>query len=450
MTRPFVIVFSAFCVFANTASAQYRDGQLDASFGTGGVINEDFLERDFGYGVVATPDGTIVVLASTEDYNASNGRDARSLIYDFDGNQTDVNAHPHGNFGCSNVPDAFYAAALEPGGTIVAGGFAQYSCGSGAIRDFYVVRMDAFGNEIQRFDRPVFNGVQENIWAMDVQPDGKVIAAGFADTNNADPSTRDAAVVRYNTDGTLDQSFGTGGEVAVDVAGDQDWINGVAVDYAGRIVMSGHTYSTDQFDHLVIRLDETGARDSNFGNNGVVVNDISGFNDYLNGIAVQKNGKVIVAGNQRNAEDNPTFTVVKYNEDGTPDDTFGTNGVATVDFGSIRSGGSRIVIQQDCKYVVTGFTQVDDGKDSSDMMAITRLNTDGSLDTTFNGTGTQMIDVAPGQDDYAAGATVQPNGDVVISGHSADRSGENDLWDVALTRIINDNVLFSSPFEYCP
>lgn len=450
MTQPSVIVFSALCVFAGAASAEYRDGQLDESFGVGGVISEDLLERDFGYGVVATPDGTIVMLGTTDDLGNPNGRDARSLIYDIDGNQLGVNAHPHGNFGCSSQPDAFYAATLEPGGTILAGGFAQFACGNGSIRDFYMIRMDAFGNELLRFDQPVFNGVQENIWAIDVQPDGKVIAAGFADTNPSDPSTRDVAVARYNTDGTLDKSFGTDGEVMVDVAGDHDWSYGVAVDYAGRILVNGFTFTNGQRDILLLRLDDTGALDNTFGNNGIIVRDFDGVSDSSNDVVVQRNGKAIVAGNQGTQAGGAILTVLKYNEDGTPDDTFGTDGVATVDFGSTRASANRVVIQKDCKLVVAGFAQVDNGDESTDMLAAARLNGDGSLDTTFNGTGTVVIDVNKQLDDYTADAAVQPNGDIVISGHSRDDSGKNDLWDMALTRITNDNVLFSSPFEYCP
>lgn len=451
MTKLFASVLVPICVFSTTATAQYRDGELDDSFGVNGVNSVTYLDNDFGYDVVATSDGTIIVVGSSEDIDNPNGRDARAIMYDVGGNQLGSRTYPHGEFGCADQPDAFYAGALEPAGTVIAGGFAQFACGNGSIRDFYIVRFAANGDELARFDRPVFHGVQENIWALDVQSDGRIVAAGFADTNPSDPATRDVAVARYNNDGTLDQSFGTGGEVLIDVSGDYDWAYGLAIDTSGRILVSGFTRVDGQFDYLLVGLDNTGARDSTFGNLGIVTTDVGGFDDVGNDVVVQRDGKPIVVGNQTDGQGGTKFTVVRYNDNGTLDDTFGINGVATVPFGSDRSAARKVMLQKDCKILASGFARVDEGDESSDMIAVARLHSDGSLDSTFNDpTGRRVIDVAAAKDDYTSGIATLPGGNLVIAGHSADRSDQDETWDVALASVINDNVVFFGSFEYCP
>ena len=80
--------------------------------------------------------------------------------------------YDNGVFGCY-VPEAFYALARDEDGNLLAGGFVQTDRG-GPMRDVCIVRTDSAGNELLRFDRPVFHGVIENLWDLLTQPDGKV------------------------------------------------------------------------------------------------------------------------------------------------------------------------------------------------------------------------------------------------------------------------------------
>ena len=192
-----------------------------------------------------------------------------------------------------------------------------------------------------------------------IQPDGKIIAAGHGPGG-------DAVLARYNTDGSLDATFGDAGVSTLSL-GFELFVHDLALQADGQIVIAG--FSWDLFDFVTTRFTAQGQLDTEFGVGGVVQTDFSD-NDAAKALAIQPDGKILVGGDTGNGS-----ALVRYHSDGSLDTTFGNGGVVVDGFGSgSRRGGKDIAIQDDGKIVVGG------GGD------LRRYNADGSLDASF-GTG---------------------------------------------------------------
>ena len=237
--------------------------------------------------------------------------------------------------------------------------------------------------------------------AVAVQSDGKIIVAGTSD--------RDFAVVRYNSDGSLDTSFDTDGiaTTAISTNG-PDSGRAVAVQSDGKIIVAG----TSDFAFAVVRYNGNGSLDTSFDTDGIATTAIgTNSDDSGRAVAVQSDGKIIVAGTSDFA-----FAVVRYNSDGSLDTTFDTDGKTTVDpnlnSDSGYDGAFGVAVQADGKIVVAGV----DGE----QFVVVRLNSDGSLDTTFDTDGIATTEIAgdvPVQNQDGSGALVlQSDGKIIVAG----------------------------------
>src|SRR5438309_1488545 len=127
-----------------------------------------------------------------------------------------------------------------------------------------------------------------------------------------------------------------------------------------------------------------GDLDTTFNGTGKVITDFAGANDQAGSVALQSDGKIVVAGSS-DPGGNLDFALARYNADGSLDTTFGGTGKVTTDFGSREDEGDSVAIQSDGKIVASGYSYSQDG--TSVRIAVVRYNTDGSLDPTFNGIG---------------------------------------------------------------
>lgn len=211
------------------------------------------------------------------------------------------------------------------------------------------------------------------------QTDGKLISCGASNASG----TADLQLERYNQDGTKDNSFGNGGVAIVDYGADE-YIMSMAIQPDGKILLSAYTYLTGAVG-ILARLNADGTKDNSFGTNGSLQLKIEQDN-YINGIAVQPDGKILVGGQADIIA--PDFSYVHYDvylarftADGIPDNSFGQNGVLIKDrsdadyFGSLR-------IQADGKILYSYST----GTQILDYFA-ERLNADGSTDNSFGQNG---------------------------------------------------------------
>lgn len=282
-----------------------------------------------------------------------------------------------------------------------------------------------------------------------IQPDGKILAAGYAYVGNSRNARKEFALVRYNANGSLDSTFGSGGKVFTAI-GTDDTAYAVLVQNDGKIVAAGYTLVNGNTDFGLVRYNTNGTLDSTFGSGGKVITAIStGTNQgsYLNGLALETvlvNGapviKIVAAGQWYNGSRN-YFALARYNPDGTLDGSFGQGGVVTTAVGQ-RSSAYDIAVQPaDGKIVVAGA----DNNGANLDFAVARYNTDGSLDTTFNATGAQP-GVAPldgTQSEIAYATALQTDGKIVVAGVQTPPNSSY-VGDTALARFNADGTADTS------
>jgi uncharacterized delta-60 repeat protein len=260
----------------------------------------------------------------------------------------------------------------------------------------------------------VGDGTFEAAYAMAVQPDGKIVAVGFS-TPATGPGS-DFALVRYESTGRIDRRFGDNGRVLTDFTGtgSTDQAFAVAIDSIGRIVVAGSS-SNVGVDFAVARYNPDGTPDDTFNATGKVLTNF-GRDDTATAVAIDSNDKIVVAGSS-NAGGTYDFAVVRYNVDGTLDTTFNGTGRVLTDVG-IASGdfGTAAVIQADGKIVVGGLS---DASGIPYDFSLVRYNPNGTLDLTFNTTGKVLTDfTGSGSYDTLQALAIQSDGKIVATGDS--------------------------------
>ncbi|MER6352930.1 delta-60 repeat domain-containing protein, partial [Streptomyces sp. NPDC001634] len=275
-----------------------------------------------------------------------------------------------------------FATAVQADGKIIAVG--QSDGASAGDFDFALARYNTDGSLDPTFGtggKVTTNfGGGDGARAVAVQTDGKIVVAGFSNTGISN-----FAVARYNTDGSLDPTFNGTGAVTTDFGG-EDLALGVALQADGKIVAVGFTSVFGSDDFALARYNTDGSLDSTFGTGGKVITDFgTGGNDIANGVVVQTDGKIVAAGSSDTAGTND-FGLARYNTNGSLDNTFGTGGLVTTDFGGISDQAFGVALQTDGKIVAAGFSNASNAND----FALARYNTNGSLDSTF-GTGGKVL-----------------------------------------------------------
>ncbi|MFN7736809.1 MAG: beta strand repeat-containing protein, partial [Pirellula sp.] len=268
---------------------------------------------------------------------------------------------------------------------------------------------------------------QDYAWSVTVQPDGKVLLGGSAVIG----SMEDFALVRYNADGSLDSSFGTGGKVTTAVGTSSDQGYSVTLQPDGKIVVGGYSSFGGNWDFALVRYNANGTLDTSFGTGGMVSTAIGTSNDQGRSVTIQRDGKIVVGG-YASIGSNNDFALVRYNANGTLDTSFGSGGMVTTAFGTDTDVGYSVTIQPDGKIVVGGYTMMSLIGD----FALVRYNANGTLDTSF-GTGGMVTTAIGTGSDIGMSVTIQPDGKFVVSGYA--RIGSTD--DFALVRYNPDGSL---------
>jgi uncharacterized delta-60 repeat protein len=261
---------------------------------------------------------------------------------------------------------------------------------------------------------------------------GKLVAVGLAGLGGSNPSF---ALVRYNHDGSLDSTFGGDGRVTTNFTGEADAASAVVVQCDGKIVAAGGAgFSDTDFDTVmaVARYDIDGSLDTSFGGDGRVTTDLTSTYDQANAIALQDDGKIVVAGYADAAGSTPKFGLVRYKTDGSLDRSFGSRGkvLTSVGYGAAAFG---VAVQRDGKIVVSGETLIGE---SDTAFALVRYKSDGSLDKTFGGNGKVTTNFTSGADANNAVA-IQADGEIVASGGA--NAGPHSVF--ALARYDTDGTL---------
>lgn len=241
------------------------------------------------------------------------------------------------------------------------------------------------------------------------QRDGKIVVAGYADVGGVDRF----ALVRYNSDGSLDTSFNSNGKVTTAVGTGTCKGQGVALQGDGKIVVVGYSFNAGgQSCFTVLRYGTDGSLDTTFADSGKVVTSVAK-NGSADSVAIQSDGKIVVAGNSFIDGGNNDFGVVRYNANGTLDTTFNGTGKATADFGA-HDLGHNVAVHGDGRIVVTGYST----NESKKQCALGCFKPNGNLDTSFNSTGKVTTNFGGDGDAEGQGVATQSDGKTVVVGYA--------------------------------
>ena len=242
-----------------------------------------------------------------------------------------------------------------------------------------------------------------------IQSDGKIVLAGDVVRNSQQD---EFALVRLNTDGTLDTSFGTNGVVIAMLGSNSDSISKVRIQPDGKILLAGSSWAVGSDSNIMlVRYNSNGTLDTTFNSTGYVTYNVSGESgEHAGDIALQPDGKIVVAGDSIGSGAPGKILIMRYNADGTLDTTFDGDGVLLI---TTPSGGAagQVIVLSDGKLLVTGYRN--DGAKPNFLLM--RLNSDGTSDTSF-GTGGSTTTSVSSDANYISSTDRQSDGKIVVLG----------------------------------
>jgi uncharacterized delta-60 repeat protein len=408
------------------------DGGLDATFGTGGFVTLDVHytgTQGDAPDVALQDDGKIVVVSGNAiaRYNVDGTPDAG---FGAGGLVTlDIHGPSH---------DRLNAVALQPDGRIVVAGYTRDGVNGPTQEDFVLARYEVDGTPDVGFgtDGLVITDFEEHqdiVWDVLIQPDGKIVATGHASTIDQfgfGVYYPDYAAARYTADGALDSTFGTGGKVTTNIAGESEFPYASALQADGMIVLAGRVAPSGGSDPDIglVRYTAEGQLDLGFGNGGILRNETDAWDEAAD-VLIQPDGKIVVVGFTLHEGGlvNPapdTLTIERFNADGSYDASFGNGGRVQ---SAVMYPGRAVALQPDGGIVVAGVDQTGASAD----YAVARFHANGAWDDTFGADGLVTVDFF-GDLDIANAVVVQPDGRVVVAGSA--RSGLN--YFLGLARIV--------------
>jgi uncharacterized delta-60 repeat protein len=277
--------------------------------------------------------------------------------------------------------------------------------------------------------------------AVAIQADGKLVVVGQTYKHN-DYSDEDFVVTRYNTDGTLDNTFGARGRVRTDFPGLAAVPSAVLIQPDGKIVVAGGAFPLFTFagNFEVVRYNPNGSLDTSFGNGGIVTTNFPE-GSYAFDVALQPDGKIIAAGTVFvdfviGDQSDTDFALARYNPDGTPDATFGNGGQVSTDFVGMEDDVFSVLIQPDGKIVAVG--SANNPATYYDFAAVRYLS-NGTIDTTFGVAGKVTTDFGDQNFDRARSAALQSDGRILAAGFAISQNGG--VQNFAVARFTSNGVL---------
>lgn len=366
------------------------------------------------------------------------------------------------------------AMAVQADGKIVVAGSTTTNA-NGGTSNIMVQRFNSDGSVDTSFGAGTGDGSPDGTVTLDlgdssdaavavkIQADGKIVVAGSSKPSGA---TSNIVLIRLTSTGALDASFGAGnsdgtpdGVVSVDLGGSGDDVaNALAIQSDNKIVVAGYTTQSGTKNLMIARVNADGTLDSTFGAgtgdgtpDGVVGLSLSNGDDEANGLVIQANGKIVVAGTTRASDNTTNAVVARLNADGSLDTAFGAgtgdgtpDGVVGVSFSNGNDAANSVALQADGKIMVVGTTTA---SDNTTNIAVARLNADGTPDVTFgagtsDGTPDGVVGLSLGTgNDVAVAIAVQADGKIVVAGYTVASDGSTNA---AVARMLSDGKLDTS------
>lgn len=411
MKKLFTLIFTSTIFFA-----QAQDGTLDLTFGTNGKAYNQSVEAASRTVTFVQPDGKI--LQNSNSYN--NGQTYAAVRYNANGSiDNTFGTNGMVTTEVSTFQDNSATIAAQPDGKVIVGGGSYFISGDGMhlTSSLVLIRYNADGTLDNSFDadgKMLYDepGYLATAYNIKVLANGKILVAGFV--NDESETIRYGLLARFNANGSIDNTFGTNGRIIHIVGTANNDIYNLALQADGKIVVAGTATVAGHAQYVALRFSSEGVPDNSFGTNGQSIVNITNYQSSVKSVAVQPDNKVIIAGNSKFIAGDPDkFTIVRLKADGSLDETFASTGILS--FNSSNRDGSfySILIQQDNKIVLGGTLtsyNIITQRTTSDFL-IYRYTSAGVLDPTLTN------DFALGQS-----GTTGASGQIFLNG------GTDDLW----------------------
>jgi uncharacterized delta-60 repeat protein len=413
-------------------------GALDPTFGSGGQVINSFVNHyDAAQTVTTQSDGKIVIAGNTSGTKQT-GAGWLVARYNTDGSVD--TSFDNGGYNVIGFSGAAQAVALQPQTSapskILLAGTNQTSNGNG---NFALARLNANGTLDTTFGSKgkvtMDLGGGENAFNVVVDSAGRILVSGTTDA----PGTTVIAMVRYTANGALDTTFGSGGKLVtnIKVQGSYSFHHALALQSDSKIVVAGVVVdpATKTLEFVTARFNANGTVDTTFGSGGSVLTHAGSYDDF-GGVAIQADGKILLSGSQGDTSSPWGLYLVRYNANGTLDTGFGTGGIAAYGTPGGQANGPLdatrvgVVIQPDGEILAGGSFGDQAGQIE---FAVARVNPDSSMDPGFGNGGWATITVSPAAD--VRGLALQPDGRILLAGYARPTSNPSPT-DVALVRFL--------------
>lgn len=328
-------------------------GNFDNAFGTGGFVAWDVGSVDNALQSVALQSDQKILVCGFVNYG-SGDNDVFLARYNSNGT-LDTSFGGQGTvqiqMGGSSDSSCVKLAVL-PTGKILVGGYLH----TGTHKDFAVMRFNSNGSVDSTFgtsgvSQIDFKNAHDEIIDLEVLSNGKIVVAGYATADNR----KDFALASLNFNGTLDKSFGINGKVTTNVGGasNNNSLEDILIDGSGRILAVGESHDGIFQNVAVIRYVENGDLDPSFDTDGIVVSAIGSDNSFASSILLQDDQKILVAGSA--VFYSTDSIVLRYSNDGTIDATFGDSGLMKIDMAADYDAITDLELQDDGRVIFVGF-----------------------------------------------------------------------------------------------
>lgn len=393
-----------------------------SALGSGKLITAVGPRNDRASAMAVQPDGRVLVAGFCQDIALCAAR------YNTDGT-LDPSFGGNGKLPQVFVPNATNitpSLALLPSGKFLLAG----TCVDLGDNDFCVFRFNADGSIDNTFASSgsvitPLGSADDRARAMLTQPDGKIVVVGTC--NNGIDS--DFCAARYLPNGTLDISFGSGGKVVTAFSNRDDVVNAMALQPDGKLVLAGSCNNGTTDDVCALRYEINGTLDASFGSGGKLVMVVGSGYSGASAIALQSDGKLLFAA-QCVSGSKIDFCTLRYNANGTLDTSFGSGGIRVTSIGTGNDYVTATTLQSDDKLILAGHCAV---SGQLDFCAV-RFTAAGALDATFGTGGKLTTAISNGatpatSNDMLAAIALQPDGKLLLAGYC--RSGSFDKFCVA-------------------
>jgi uncharacterized delta-60 repeat protein len=399
-------------------TAKAQDGALDLTFGTNGIVTTAVgTGFDYGRAIALQPDGKILVagyatVAGNKDFALVRYTANGSLDASFNTNGIATTAIGTGH-------DYATAIALQADGKIVVAGYTTNALGD---NDFAIARYNTNGSLDASFDTDgivtaAVGNDNDVLFAIAIQTDGKIVVAGS--TNNG--TNDDFCIARYTTNGSLDVTFNGNGKIIHALGNAHDIVNAIALQTDGKIVVCGQSSNGANIDFAIARYTTTGSADPSFNANGTLLIPIGTSTDVATALAIQPDGKIVITGHSYTGTKN-NFAIARCTSNGNLDLSFDTDGITTTAIGTADDFSKAIALQTDGKIVVAGYS-FDGAKND---FATVRYTANGSLDPTFDTDGIVTTSIL-GFDAMSRAIAIQPDSKIVVAGYNDNGTFNNDF-----------------------